>query len=118
MVRSLVAIVAALVLLAGLFLSLRPDSRVGEARERRFELSVEDGEAKPGKLSVDEGDRVTLSMESDVPLKVHVHGYDLEREVGAGGTVSATFEAGLTGRFGIEDHRSGRELGVLLVHPR
>lgn len=118
MVRSLVLVVAALVLLVGLFFCLRPESRAGEARERRLELSVEDGEAKPGKLSVDEGDRVTLKVESDAPLEVHVHGYDLECEVGAGGTVSATFGARLTGRFGLEDHRSGRELGVLLVHPR
>lgn len=119
MVRFLVVFVAALVLLVGLFLFLRPDVRaVGGPRERAFRLTVEDGKMKPEKVPVNAGDRVTLRLTSDAPLEVHVHGYGLARDVGAGRAASVTFGAGITGRFGIEDHRSGRELGVLLVRPR
>ena len=72
----------------------------------------------PEEISANEGDQVTLSIESDEPLELHVHGYDLEREVGPGQTVELSFRADLTGRFEIENHETEQELGELQVRPR
>ncbi|MFN8162742.1 MAG: hypothetical protein U0R26_02725 [Solirubrobacterales bacterium] len=53
-------------------------------------------------------------MESDVSDEVHVHGYDLMKDVKAGGTVEFDFPASIEGVFEAErgqatDHRAGRE---------
>lgn len=117
MIRPLVAFVVAIVVV-GLFFVLRPDSRASGPREQMFEVSVEDGEMVPRELRVGEGDRVTLRVETDRALELHVHGYDVERGVGPGDGVVVAFGADLTGRFGIEDHRFERELGTLVVRPR
>ncbi len=118
MVRSPGALVVALVVLVGLFLVLRPESRADGPRERTFEVSVEDGEMDPHELRVGEGDRVTLRVEAGDPVELHLHGYAIEWGAGPGEEDAVSFGAGLTGRFGIEDHRSGEELGVLVVGPR
>jgi hypothetical protein len=51
-------------------------------------------------------------------MEIHLHGYDIEREVAPGGPATLSFEADLTGRFEIEDHESEEVLGVLIVQPR
>ncbi len=122
--RSLVArnlIVALLVLLGlgTLFLALRPGPTASnEPRERTFDIGIEGGEMDPGEIPVTEGDQVTLRLDSDEPIEVHLHGYDIEGAVSPGETAELRFEADLTGRFEIEDHESGKALGVLLVRPR
>jgi len=61
---------------------------------------------------------VTLRWTSDIPVEVHLHGYDLEEEVSPGEETDLSFEADLTGRFEIEEHETETELGTLLVQPR
>jgi hypothetical protein len=56
-------------------------------------------------------------LTSEEPLQVHIHGYDLQRELAPGKPVTLSFEADLTGRFEIEDHESEELLGVLLGQP-
>jgi len=51
-------------------------------------------------------------------MELHLHGYDVEGEVGPGQKTTLRFEADLTGRFEIEDHATEQELGVLQVRPR
>jgi hypothetical protein len=116
--RALILIAAVVLVLGGLFFLLRPDTRAVGPEDRRFDVSIEEGEMSPEEISVNEGDRVTLSIESDEPLEVHLHGYDVEREVGPGETGEISFEADLTGRFEIENHETEEELGVLQVRPR
>jgi FtsP/CotA-like multicopper oxidase with cupredoxin domain len=118
LVRTLVAIAVAFLVLGGLLLLLRPDTLAAGPQDRRFDVSIEDGEMSPREISVDEGDRVTLSLESDEPVEVHLHGYDVERDAGPGQAAELYLEADLTGRFGIEDHGTGEDLGVLQVRPR
>ena len=72
----------------------------------------------PAEISVNEDDSVTLRVSSDRPMKLHLHGYDVEGEVRPGQKASLRFEADLTGRFEFEDHESEKELGVLQVRPR
>ena len=61
---------------------------------------------------------MSLLLTSDELVEVHLHGYDLEREIEPGERTTLSFEADLTGRFEIEDHESEEVLGVLLVQPR
>ena len=72
----------------------------------------------PEEVSVHEGDGVTMSITSDSSTEIHVHGYDLEREVEPGEPTELTFGADLTSRFPMEDHETEAELGVLVVEPR
>jgi len=127
--RTLIVIVLILLGLGGLFLALRPapttsdgsastEPSADEARERIYEVKIKDGAMSPAEISVEEGDQVTLRWTSDIPVAVHVHGYDLEEEVLPGEETDLSFEADLTGRFEIEEHEAETELGTLLVQPR
>jgi FtsP/CotA-like multicopper oxidase with cupredoxin domain len=72
----------------------------------------------PSEISATEGDQVTLRMSSQSPAEVHVHGYDLEKEVEPSEPATLSFQANITGRFEIEDHETEEELGTLVVTPR
>ena len=89
--------------LGGLFFLLRPGARDAGPQERTFEVSIADGEMSPEEISAREGGRVTIRIESDEPIELHVHGYDVEREVGPGEPGWLSFEANLTGRFESEN---------------
>ena len=65
--------------------------------------------------SVDKGDRVVLAVTSDVADEVHLHGYDISRDVEAGGTVRIAFRATLPGRFEVELEGRGIQIGDLTV---
>lgn len=116
--RAPILILAVVCVLGWLFFLMRPDARDAGPQKRLFDVSIEGGDMSPGEISAIEGDRVTLSIESDERVEVHLHGYDVEREVGPGRTTELSLKANLTGRFEIEDHATQRELGVLKVRPR
>ncbi|MFM8999145.1 MAG: hypothetical protein ACKOKE_03590 [Actinomycetota bacterium] len=63
------------------------------------------------------GDAVVLRITSDVADEVHLHGYDLETEVAAGGTGEIRFTADAPGVFEVEFHESGLLLLRLTVAP-
>ena len=54
------------------------------------------------RASTEKGDRVVLVVTSDVSDHVHVHGYDLMRDVGPGAPARIAFKATIPGRFEIE----------------
>lgn len=109
---------AVALVLAGLFVALRPEAPDSGSGRNVFGVSVEDGRMNPDEIEVAEGDRVTLRFTSDAPLELHLHGYDLEAEVAPDEPAELSFEADLTGRFEIEDHDEEEALGALLVQPR
>ena len=118
MSRAAVIVLVVVFVLGGLFFVLRPDTPEGTPQDRTFDVSIEDGEMSPAEISVNEDDNVTLRVSSDKPMELHLHGYDAEREVEPGETAKLRFEADITGRFEIEDHKSAKELGTLQVRPR
>ncbi len=118
MARNLISIAVVVCFLGGLFFLLRPDPRTAGPRELTFDVSIEGGEMSPEEISANEGDRVTLSVEADEPLELHVHGYDLELEVESGQRAELSFRADLTGRFEIENHETEQVLGEIQVRPR
>jgi len=116
--RAAIVVLVVVLVLVGLFFLLRPDTPEGGPQDRTIEVSIKDGEMDPEEISADQGDTVTLRVSADEPTELHVHGYDVERELGPGKEAEIDFEADLTGRFEIENHETEKELGVLQVRPR
>ncbi len=84
-------------------------------------IRLEGGEpvGGPGEVVVTSGDRARFRVTSDIDGEVHVHGYDFEKPVKAGGSVSFDFPATLEGGFEIELHHGGgeNEIAELKVEP-
>ena len=83
-------------------------------------LEFADGRAVGGAedVSVNQDDSVTVTLGTDVPAELHIHGYDLSKEIKAGGEGSIDFNADTTGEFEIEAHHltHGEEgPGILLA---
>jgi plastocyanin len=70
---------------------------------------------KPSVHRVHLGDRVRLSVTSDQPDEVHLHGYDKEIEIQPGKPGTIDFTAGLPGIFEVETHKSNLQLLQLEV---
>lgn len=70
---------------------------------------------KPGRVKVGLGEPLSLRVSSDVADEIHVHGYDLRREVAAGGTATLTFAPDLPGIFEVELESRGLRLLDLQV---
>jgi heme/copper-type cytochrome/quinol oxidase subunit 2 len=69
------------------------------------------------RLSYNNGDQVRFSVQSDVADEIHVHGYDLKKDVPAGGTVSFSFPANIEGVFEIELEEHKEQIAELRVSP-
>jgi hypothetical protein len=82
-------------------------------------IVVEDAAPKGGivRKTVKEGDRVVLIVRSDVADEVHLHGYDISRDVAAGGTARIRFRASVPGRFEVELEQRGVQIADLTVKP-
>ena len=50
--------------------------------------------------------------------EVHVHGYDMLKEIVPGKTITFSFKASITGIFEIEFEKSGEQIGELRVDPK
>lgn len=111
-------VLGAAIVMAGLFIALRPNTGVPAPQERKINLSVGTVKRDPAELIVREGDRVTIEVSSERPLQFHLHGYDIQREVQPGAPATIAFEATLTGRFQMEDEVTKELLGSLIVEPR
>jgi plastocyanin len=95
--------------------------------ERVFELRIETGKVAPDKrtLRVTQGDTVRLRWTAGARTVVHLHGYDIEKEVAPGRVTEFHFKAHAAGRFVVNVHphdggtsHHGPPLVVLEVHPR
>jgi hypothetical protein len=69
------------------------------------------------KLRFKQGDTVRFRVRADVTDEVHVHGYDLKKDVTPGQTVTFSFPASITGIFEIEFENAGRQIAQLRVDP-
>jgi hypothetical protein len=67
--------------------------------------------------TVDKGDKVVLVVTSDVADEIHVHGYDVSRDVVAGGTARVAFDATIPGRFEVELESRGAQIAEITVNP-
>ncbi len=68
-------------------------------------------------LTYSQGDRIRFKVESDVSDEVHVHGYDIMKDVKAGGSVSFDFKATIEGIFEAELENRKEQIIQLTVNP-
>jgi len=68
-------------------------------------------------ISYTKGDQVRLKVQSDTADEIHVHGYDLKKDVTAGGSVEFDFKATIEGRFEVELENAGTQIAMLEVDP-
>jgi len=82
-------------------------------------VTIEDGVPAGGivRAAVDKGDRIVLVVTSDVADEVHVHGYDVSRDVVPGKTARIAFTATIPGRFEVELEEHGVQIADLTVNP-
>ena len=73
---------------------------------------------KVRELEFQQGDTVKFRIRADHPDHVHVHGYDLMKDVEPGKTVTMSFKADITGIFEIEFEDSGTQIAELKVEPK
>jgi hypothetical protein len=69
------------------------------------------------KLRFEQGETVKFRVRVDVADHVHVHGYDLMKDVEPGKTITFSFPAEITGIFEIELEDRGEEIAQLRVDP-
>ena len=75
---------------------------------------------RPGRvanLRVEEGQTVVFRVRADGPEEIHIHGYDIVKEVGPD-PVRVSFRANLTGIWEIELHGTGEQIAQLRVDPK
>ncbi len=79
---------------------------VARAAELTFALRIEKGRVPADKrlIRVKQGDVVKLQWSTDCRMSVHLHGYDIAKEVVPGAVTDMTFTARATGRFTVEPH--------------
>ena len=81
-------------------------------------ISFEGGEVTgPRRPEFTVGDRVALIVRADVADHVHVHGYDLMRDVAPGAPARISFRADAPGRFEVELEDRHLPLTELVVRP-
>jgi hypothetical protein len=68
-------------------------------------------------LTYDKGEQVRFKVDSDVSDEIHVHGYDIMKDVEAGGSVTFDFPATIEGIFEAELEGRGEQILELTVNP-
>jgi hypothetical protein len=68
-------------------------------------------------LTYNKGEQIRFKVDSDVSDEVHVHGYDIMKDVEAGGSVSFDFPATIEGVFEAELEDREEQIVELTVNP-
>lgn len=76
-----------------------------------------DGSGSIRRVTIEQGQRVTLIVSADVADEVHVHGYDLMADVAPGSPARISFEASVPGRFEVELESRALQIAELRVGP-
>ena len=83
--------------------------------------TIEIKDAKPvggvKDLTYNKGDTIDLTIKSDTADEVHFHGYDVHKDVDAGGTVNFTMPATIDGEFIVELEEHKQTLANVKVEP-
>jgi hypothetical protein len=69
------------------------------------------------KLNFNKGDQIRFRIVSDTADEIHVHGYDLMKDVPKGGSVTFSFKGSIDGRFVVELEGHGEQIAELDVAP-
>jgi hypothetical protein len=84
-----------------------------------MDVVISQGRVKDGVkvLKLKRGEKVVLTVISDVPDELHVHGFEKHLKLVPDKAASIEIIANRTGRFTIELHRVATTVGVLEVYP-
>mgnify|MGYP001310671764 CR=1 FL=1 len=146
--RTVLLVLAALVIAGGAFLVLRPSddedtaqtttatvttpattstqattttptATTGVPPAKVTRIALEDGAPVGGleKIDVSKGDVIRLTVTSNTADEVHVHGFDIEKEVGPGNPAAFRFTADIEGRFEVESHEKAIPIAEITVNP-
>lgn len=100
--------------------SARTEKSAG-AKAPSIATIVVDKQGKPvggiAQLTYDEGEQVRFKVKSAVSDEVHMHGYDIGKEVEAGGSVTFDFPATIEGVFEAELENRAEQILELTVNP-
>src|SRR4051794_22850353 len=82
-------------------------------------INVVNGQPQGGVKTVTfkKGDQAVLKVNSDTADEIHVHGYDLMKDVEKGGSVTFTFKATIDGRFEVDLETAGPQIATPEVTP-
>ncbi len=85
------------------------DERRRSSETEATEIEIRDGEIVGGaeEIEVERGERVEFEVTSDAPDEIHVHGYELTKQVGPGDPARFSFPADLEGIYEVEAHHIG-----------
>lgn len=68
-------------------------------------------------IKVNKGDQIRLVIKSDTADEIHIHGYDLHKDVEAGGSARFAFKATSDGNYEIELEGRKEQIAQLTVEP-
>jgi hypothetical protein len=85
----------------------------------RIRIVVRGGRVLGGleRARVERGERVVLIVRADVSDHVHLHGYDIMRDVSPGRPARLRFRATIPGRFEVELEDRGLQIAQIEVRP-
>jgi len=89
-------------------------------KPKAAKVVVRDGKPVGGveRIEVKKGERALIEVSSpDTSDEIHLHGYDLKRDLSAGGSVRFMFTADADGIYEIELEGAGVQIGELVVEP-
>lgn len=69
------------------------------------------------RITFTKGDTIKFTVKSDTADEVHFHGYDIAKDVKAGGSVTFSVPATIEGRFEVELEGLGTEIAQIQVNP-
>ncbi len=102
-----------------------PDQGDGRGSDRQPNVAnvptivVREGQPVGGvqELAFEKGGRIRFTVESDVADEVHLHGYDISKDVQAGGDVKFDVPASIEGVFEVELEARVVPLAEVTVNP-
>jgi hypothetical protein len=74
--------------------------------------------SKVVRLEFTEDDTVKFRVVSEVPEEVHIHGYDIAKDLEPGKVTTVSFPASITGIFEIEFEDAKKQIAELRVEPK
>lgn len=82
-------------------------------------ITIKDGKPVGGvqEIEVDKDDTLQFKVKSDADHEIHLHGYDIAKDVEAGGQVSYKLTAEIEGIFEIEIEDLKEQIAELRVNP-
>jgi hypothetical protein len=82
-------------------------------------LTVVGGEPEGGIQTIEltKGQEVKLTVNSDQPYEIHLHGYDIMKDAGPDAPAVFAFNANIDGVFEIEVEDTATQIAKLVVNP-